>query len=156
LKWKTGNKLFYLKYAKVGLKPDNVSFLINSKGRKVVYLLKYGFKNFVFISPVVNDVGRVTFRVGEEDINWAVNSYESNKKRFSQSLLFQLLPFLVLAVISVIILIMMIYLFKQFSVFSDVAGSIRETAVALNESARTLALAHNVSLNPSLVSGGVI
>jgi len=125
---KTGNKLFYLKKLNVGLKPDNLKYLVDAKGGKVVYLLRYGFKNFSFINPVVNSLGDLRFIVGEEDVNWAVNSYEANKKRFSQSLLFQLLPFMVLALVCIIILILMISLFKQFSVFSDVANALEKAS----------------------------
>lgn len=141
---KTGNKLFYLKRSKVGLKPDNVTYLVNAKGKKVVYLLRYGFKNFIFLNPSSNK-GLVTFKVGEEDVNWAINSYEANKKRFSQSLLFQLLPFAILIVVVVVILIMMIYLFKQFSVFRDVA-------IAIQDASRSLSAFSNMTV----VGGGVI
>jgi hypothetical protein len=125
---KTGNKLFFLKGVGVGLNPDKLSYIQDAKGKKLVYLLRYGFKNFVFINPVVDDVGKVGFKVGEEDVNWAVNSYEANKKRFSQSLLFQLLPFMVLALVCIIILILMISLFKNFSVLGTLADRLGEIA----------------------------
>ena len=125
---KTGNKLFFLKGVGVGLNPDKLSYIQDAKGKKVVYLLRYGFKNFVFINPVVSDVGKINFKVGEEDVNWAVNSYEANKKRFSQSLLFQLLPFMVLALVCIIILILMISLFKNFSVLGTLADRLGEIA----------------------------
>ncbi len=128
---KTGNKLLYLKRSNVGLNPDLINYVIDAKGKKVVYLLRYGFKNFVFINPVADNMGKLNFKVGEEDVNWAINSYETNKKRFSQSLLVQLLPFMVLALVCIIILILMISLFKQFSVFGDVANSIREASASL-------------------------
>lgn len=147
---KTGNKLFYLKRSNVGLKPDNVSYLVNARGKKVVYLLRYGFKNFVFINPVVSGDGKVSFKVGEEDVNWAINSYEANKKRFSQSLLMQLLPFMILALVCMIILIMMIYLFKQFSVFRDVASAMLESAKVIASSGV------NGNITGFVTSGGVI
>ena len=147
LNTKTGNKLFYLKRLKVGLNPDKLMYLNDSKGKRIVYLLRYGFKNFVFINPFVKDVGDVRFKVGEEDVNWAVNSYEASKKRFSQSLLFQMLPFMVLALVCIIILILMVTLFKNFSVFSSVAES-------FNQATQTL-IAYNT--NAGVVpSGGVI
>jgi hypothetical protein len=129
---KTGNKLLYLKRSNVGLNPDLINYIIDSKGKKVIYLLRYGFKNFVFINPVADNLGKLDFKVGEEDVNWAVNSYEANKKRFSQSLLVQLLPFMVLALVCIIILILMVSLFKQFSVFAQVAEAIREAAASLS------------------------
>ena len=150
---KTGHKLFFLKKLNVGLKPDNVKFIFDGKGRRVVYLLRYGFKNFSFIEPAADNIGGMRFIVGEEDVNWAVNAYEQNKKRFSQSLLFQMLPFMILALVCIIILIMMIALFNNFSVFTTVADSI-------NQASASLARVNGVSLvqNASSVvrSGGVI
>lgn len=128
---KTGNKLLYLKRSNVGLNPDNISYVIDSKGKKVIYLMRYGFKNFVFINPMADKKGNFNFKVGEEDVNWAINSYEANKKRFSQSLLAQMLPFAVMALVCVIILIMMIVLFKNFSVFTQVADSINQASQSL-------------------------
>ncbi len=128
---KTGNKLLYLKRSNVGLNPDNISYVIDSAGKKVIYLMRYGFKNFVFINPIANQKGDFNFKVGEEDVNWAVNSYEANKKRFSNSLLAQMLPFAVMALVCVIILIMMITLFKNFSVFTQVAEAINEASANL-------------------------
>ena len=128
---KTGNKLLYLKKLNVGLNPDNISYLIDSSGKKVIYLLRYGFKNFLFINPNADNRGEIKFKVGEEDVNWAVNSYEANKKRFSQSLLLQLLPFMVLALVCIIILILMVTLFKNFSVFTNVAESINQATANL-------------------------
>jgi hypothetical protein len=125
---KTGHKLLYLKKSNVGLNPDIFTYLFDDRGKKIIYLLRYGYKNFVFINPVADTKGNLNFKVGEEDVNWAINSYESNKKRFSNSLLVQLLPFMVLALVCIIILILMISLFKQFSVFSEVATAIREAS----------------------------
>ena len=146
---KTGNKLFYLKRLNVGLKPDNIKFVFDGKGKRVVYLLRYGFKNFSFIEPSADTLGGIRFIVGEEDVNWAINSYESNKKRFSQSLLFQILPFMVLALVCIIILILMINLFNNFDVFKDVAESIK----IASENLATI----NGYVNTSrVVTGGVI
>lgn len=125
---KTGYKLLYLQKSKVGLNPDKINYVLDNKGHKIIYLLRYGYKNFVFINPVADDLGNLDFTVGEEDVNWAITSYESNKKRFSQSLLVQLLPFMVLALVCIIILILMISLFKNFSVFSEVAQSINQAS----------------------------
>ena len=147
LNTKTGNKLFYLKRLKVGLNPDKLMYINDSKGKKIVYLLRYGFKNFVFVNPFVKDVGDVKFKVGEEDVNWAINSYEASKKRFTQSLLFQMLPFMVLALVCIVILILMVTLFKNFSVFSAVAES-------FNQATQTLV---NYNAGSGVVSsGGVI
>ena len=126
---KTNNKRFYLKKANVGLNPDNVPY-IPSK-RKIVYLLRTGLKNFQFIKPNVSNPG-ITLSIGEEDVNWAINAYERQKKLFNQNVLLQYLPFIALAFTSIIILIIFIYFFKDFDVLKDVALSLKEAAQAMH------------------------
>lgn len=126
---KTNNKRLFLKKNNVGLDPDNVPY-ISIGGRKKVYLLKLGLKNFRYIKPKV-DFNGLAFIVGEEDVNWAINSYERQKKVFGQNWLLQYLPFMALAFVSIIILIMFIYFFKQFPVLKDIALAMKEAAQQL-------------------------
>ena len=126
---KTKNKRFFMKSANVGLNPDNVPY-IQQGNKKVVYLLRTGLKNFQFIKPVITS-GGFTVDVGEEDVNWAVNAYERQKKTFGQSMLMQFLPFIVLAFVSIIILIIFINLFKKLDVLKDVAVAFKDATVAM-------------------------
>lgn len=128
---KTQNKRFFLKKANVGLDPDNVPYIISGK-TKVVYLLKTGLKNFRYIKPKVGE--EFELEVGEEDVNWAVNSYERQKKTFGQNLLLQYLPFISLGFVSIVILIMFIYFFKQFPVLKETALALKEAATAFAQS----------------------
>lgn len=130
---KTKNKRLFLKENKVGLSPDNIPY-IPKGNRKVIYLLQSGLKNFTFIKPTFNSP--LTFSVGEEDVNWAVNAYERQKVRFMSNMLLQYLPYISLAFVSIIILFMVIYVVKEFSVLKDVAN-------ALNEASRALAQANS-------------
>jgi len=120
---KTKNKRLFLKKNNVGLDPDNVPYIGGSKSKKV-YLFQNGLKNFRYI--YMNICGDFGFSVGEEDVNWAVNAYDRQKKMFQNTLLMQLLPFLVIAFVSIIILIMIIYILKDFNVLKDVAINLRE------------------------------
>jgi hypothetical protein len=117
---KTNNKRFFLKINKVGLNPDNVPFLPGPGGVKIVYLLQTGLKNFRFIKPNIAEE-YVDVKVGEEDVNWGVNSYERAKKLFATSTLMQYLPFLLFIVVVIVIMIIFIYLFKKFDVIKDAA-----------------------------------
>lgn len=128
---KTKNKRFFMKRANVGLEPDNIPYIPTGK-TKVVYLVRFGLKNFKFIKPTIKSE-KVEFQVGEEDVNWAINSYDRAKKAFLQTLLGQLLPYMMLAFISIIILIMFIYLFKNLGVFADTAIALKDTATRLGE-----------------------
>jgi len=124
---KTKNKRFFLKKANVGLNADNVPY-IPSK-RKIVYLLRTGLKNFQFIKPNISNPS-INLDVGEEDVNWAINAYDRQKKLFNQNILMQYLPFIALAFTSIIILIIFIYFFKDFSVLKDVALALKEASQA--------------------------
>lgn len=132
---KTKNKRLFLKDHNVGLDPDNVPYLTSSKGKKKVLLLQTGLKNFKYIRPAISE-NLMHFTVGEEDINWAINSYERQKKMFAQHWLAQYLPFIMLAFVSMIILIMFIHLFK-------IAPDIKLAADALKEAAQALAQARS-------------
>jgi len=131
----TGNKRFFLQKNKLGLNPDNVPYVVDKKGKKMVYLLKTGLKNFFYLQPRLNTDGKITFQVGEEDVNWAVNAFERQKKLFGENKLLQYMPFIALAFVSIIILIIFIYFFKNFGVLKDVALAFKDSATAFAQSA---------------------
>lgn len=130
---KTKNKRLFLKKHNVGLDPDNVPYMLGSKGKKKILLMQIGLKNFRYIKPIIKS-GTMTFIVGEEDVNWAVNSYERQKRIFAQSWLATYLPFMIIAFVSIIILILFINLFK-------VAPDLRDAAIALRGAAEAFAQA---------------
>lgn len=126
---KTNNKRFFLQTSNVGLEPDNVPYVLVGD-KKVVYMIRRGLKNFQYIKPIIADIG-FKFKVTEEDVNWAVNAYERQKKIFQDNKFMQYLPFILLAFVSIIILVIFIYFFKEFSVLRDVGVALRQTAEAL-------------------------
>ena len=143
---KTKNKRFFLKKFNVGLSPDNVPYLPSSNGQpKTVYLLRTGLKNFQFITPRVTAEG-ITLSVGEEDVNWAINSYERAKKMFNSDKLLQYMPYIAIAFVSIIILVIFIYFFKDFAVLKDMAIAMKEAAQAM----------HPVAASGTATSGAVI
>lgn len=121
---RTKNKRLFLRKNAVGLDPDNVPF-IHSKGRKRIYLFRTGLKNFHFIKMGFKDPA-LTLQVGEEDVNWALNAYDRQKKIFQQNLIMQLLPFIMLAFVCVIILVIFIYFFKEFGTLENMARYLKE------------------------------
>lgn len=132
---KTGNKRLFLKNANVGLTADNVPYLPTSKGAKFIYLLQTGLKNFKFLKPnIAGDF--INFTVGEEDVNWAINDYEAQKKRFNSSWLQQYLPFIILGFTIMVMLIMFIYIFNKLPLFLDIAKEMKNVAELLAQ-ART-------------------
>lgn len=127
---KTGNKRLYLKNAGIGLSPDNIPFMPMGK-EKWVFLLRVGLKNFRYISFAF-DEGLIQFKVGEEDVNWAINVYEAQKKRFAQGWLAQYLPFIIIGFTAVIFLILVIWLFNKLAVIQEIAASMLEVAKELS------------------------
>jgi len=128
---KTKVKMFFLKQAKVGMNPDQVPWRLIGKTR-VVFLIRYGVKNFRFIDT--SGLGKgIKAEVGEEDVNWAVVDYERQKSVFGSDRLLQFLPIISLAVVGVIILIMIIMVLKKFDVLQDVAATLKDTAIILRD-----------------------
>lgn len=131
---KKNEKLFWMKKFKVGLNPDQVPYLTDntSKGflktKKTVYLLKTGLKNFRFISFNIVPPG-VSLTVGEEDVSWAINTYEAHKNKFSTSLLKELLPWLGLAFVGIVFMVVMIYFFQKLDVLKDLATAMRDVSI---------------------------
>jgi hypothetical protein len=123
---RTNYKRLFLKNNNVGLDPDNIPFLMDRKGVKKVLLLQTGLKNFRYLRPTVNDE-LIVFTVGEEDVNWGINSYEAQKKRM-QGWLLQYLPFIMIAFTSMIILIMIIQVLNKFAVLQDISKNLIEAA----------------------------
>lgn len=127
---KTGNKRLFLKNAAVGLDPDNIPYIPTAKGNKFIYLLQTGLKNFKYLKPNIS-TEFINFTVGEEDVNWAINSYEAQKKRFQTGWLQQYLPFIILGFTTMVMLIMFIYIFNKLPMIKDIAVEMKEVAKLL-------------------------
>jgi uncharacterized membrane protein YciS (DUF1049 family) len=129
---RTRNKRFFMRKANVGLSPDNIPFVNGPDGKKYVYLYRNGLKNFYFLKPQVSMDG-VNIKVGEEDVNWAVNDYIVTKEMFTLSSLLQYLPYISLAIVSIIIMVVFIYFFKNFDVLREASVNLKEAALALRD-----------------------
>ncbi len=126
---RTKNKRLFLRKSNVGLDPDNIPYIQTVKG-KTIYMFQTGLKNFRYIKVNVKDP-KIGFVVGEEDVNWAINAYDRQKKLFQNDKWMQLLPFIALAFTSIIILTIFIYFFKNFDVLKDVANALLKVAEEL-------------------------
>jgi hypothetical protein len=124
----TKSKRLWLKRNAVGLEPDNIPYVMDRKGKKMIYMLRNGLKNFFYIKPNLNTEGTLNFSVGEEDINWGVNSYMKAKEVFAKSGLLAYMPFIILAFVCIIILILFVYLFNQFAVLKDIALAFKDAS----------------------------
>ena len=127
---KTQNKRFFLKNNNVGLNPDKIPYIRNTKGKKYVFLRKVGLKNFNYINLDQLFTENPKIMVGEEDVNWAINAYERQKKVFGTTLLQQLLPYIGITIMGVFILGMLVVLFQKVEVLAEVAEAFKEAAQA--------------------------
>ena len=124
---KTKNKLFFMKKSNVAMSPDRIPYIPSGRD-KIVYMLRFGLKNFVFVRPNFGSNPGLSFIVGEEDVNQAINEFDRYKRMLYNNPLLQYMPFILLAFVSIIILVIFIYFFKDFAVLRDVASALREAA----------------------------
>jgi NADH:ubiquinone oxidoreductase subunit 3 (subunit A) len=129
---KTGNKRLYLKSSHVGLEPDNIPFIPTTKGNRIVMLLQTGLKNYKYIHPLIS-ADQIRFTVGEEDVNWAVNEYEAQKKRFNTNWLTQYMPFIILGFCFIVLAILMVSIFQKIPMIKDLADTMLKVAQALQQ-----------------------
>lgn len=126
----TKNKRLYLRRQNVGLVADQIPIIRNQAGKKYVYVTKYGLKNFSFVRMNISPNPGFSATVGEEDVNWAINAYERAKKLFTQSLLWQVLPYIGIALMGIFIVIMLSILLKEFKNLGPLAEALKEAAQA--------------------------
>lgn len=120
----TNYRLLLLRKHKFGLDPDHIPYIMNSRGRRITYLLRTGLKNYQFLKPVVEENKGIKFNVEDEDVAWAVNAYQKYKIPNKNDLLKQILPILGIAVFGIIIVIMIYLILEKFDVLSDVANAL--------------------------------
>jgi len=127
----TKNKLFYLKKNNVGMKPDNIPYIQDTKGHRIVFLKRLGLKNFAFISfrEMFDEESKII--VGEEDVNWAVNAYDRQKATFGTSTFERVLPFLGLIIMGVLIIGMVYLVFQKIPLLVELTAQMKETAEIL-------------------------
>jgi len=153
---KTNNKRFFLKKHNVGLSPDNVPAIYDGKN-KVVFLKKDGLKNFRFIKiGFKGDVGneRPVMECSEEDVNWAVNSYERQKK-FNNAWLEKYLPYIALAIVAMVIMIVFIYFFKDFDKLEKMSVNLKYVADAMLQ-IQNQTMNYALASNPNYITSGTV
>ena len=128
----TKNLRLFLKDNNVGLSANKIPYIPRPDGKKQIFTLRTGRKNFRYLNFNIDD-DMFNINVGEEDVNWAVNTYERQKKIFSQGGIMQYLPYMMLAFVSLVILIIFIYFFKDFGVLRDVASELHKAIVAMQQ-----------------------
>lgn len=135
---KTNNKRFFLAKNKVGLNPDNIPFILDLKVIKIVFLHKFGLKNFQYVKINLDQAEQLKISVGEEDVNWGINAYEKQKKIFGGSLLEKLLPYFGILIMGLIIIILVVIVMRD---LKEIMPVLQATVEALNNAAQAIAQA---------------
>lgn len=126
---KTQYRLFLLRRNKFGLDPDEIPYILSSKGKKIVYLLQTGLKNYQFMKPDISKAPELIFNVQDEDVAWALNAYERNKKPFGNKFLEQIMPFIGMAFVFTLVVVALFFIFKHIGVLTEVANAFRDAAI---------------------------
>lgn len=127
---KTGNKRFFMRKFNVGLEPDNIPYIEVGKVKKV-YLYRNGLKNFRFLRIKVDPLDQMKFKVGEEDVNWALNQITRNQNILKNNTWKEYLPFIGVMFATLVVLIIVIYLLRNMSQLTEMAKYLKEAATAL-------------------------
>jgi hypothetical protein len=135
---KTNSKRLFLRKNKTSLSPDNIPYIL-SGNKKYILMYRTGLKNFSFIKPTV-DSASVTSQVGEEDVNWGLNSYERAKKVFTPNDWKIYLPYIGLGVMGIFMVIMLYLFLGKVSVLQSVASALKDTASILASRGTTTVL----------------
>jgi hypothetical protein len=139
---KTNLKLLFLKKLKKGLNPNGIPYTtsIGKDGKviKTIYLVKTGVSNHRFCKVTIdNDI--LKFSVGEEDVNWAAQDYETITKTFGQTSFLEKYGGYILFIITIIIvMVILISLFGKFDILKDVAINLQATAESMEHVAQSL------------------
>lgn len=123
---KTGNRLNFLRKAKVGLDPNNVPYItaVDKKGRmqKIVTVRRIGVNNYIYVSMTLGETVEVT--IGEEDLNNAAQEMNKIRKTYDKkSWLDQYLAPILFIVSILIIGIVLISLFNKFGVIQEASNN---------------------------------
>lgn len=144
---KTGNKRLFLKKSNASMSPDNIPFVMRSDGKKAVYLVKEGSKNFAYLK-ISYDSSGFHPTVTEEDVNWALETYSDAKKRFSP-MIEKWLPIIGVIAAGLIIIVMIAVILSKLGVI----GEVLQTAKEVMEQTRGQCVASNLTKSGVFITG---
>jgi len=142
---KTQYRLFMLRKNKFALDPDDIPYILTSKGKKIVYLLQTGLKNFQYMKPEISNNPGLVFNVQDEDVAWAINAWERYKNPYKNKFMEQIMPFLGMAFVFLIVVAALYFMIVK-------AGFNAELLTQLSESAKDIA----ASLAKASIGGTIV
>ena len=129
---KTGLKRFYLFNENIGLNPDNVPFMFNKKGGRIVTLWQSGLKSFRYANVSINSPLAIT--VGDEDVNWAISTFTEWKHRFQFKSFLEQYGHMILWAVTVLgTMFIFWFVTQKFDVLQGAATALNNAAEALRD-----------------------
>lgn len=129
---KSNIKAFWLEKNGVPLNPDNIPITFNNTGKKIVTLLQTGLKNFRYVNPSVSSNPGFIFKVGEDDVNWAINSFSQWWSHFKKDSFIQKYGGMMIFALAVVGSLMLFYFVAQkFDTIGTAAQALQTAAEAL-------------------------
>jgi hypothetical protein len=122
---KTKNKLLFLKSRKVALNPDLIPYIQKGKHR-IIYFYQSGLKNMLPLKFSFENPHPFTIKVGEEDVNWAINSYEKATKMYMQDFWAKYGAIISVGFICVTLVLVSFFLVQKFDVISEASQNMVE------------------------------
>jgi hypothetical protein len=133
---KTGNKRFRTKNTKINLNADAIPYIVDGRigGKKHVKITRKGVSNYYFIKVGIDLESIPTFEVGEEDLNWAINTYEETKKRFNflNALERWIAPIMFVVAVMIIMIIFVVF-FQKLSVLEAFSQNLNVLSMNVKE-----------------------
>lgn len=125
-------KAFWLEKNRIPLCPDNIPITFSSTGKKIVTLLQTGLKNFRYVNPSVSNNPGFAFNVGEDDVNWAINSFSAWWSHFKKDSWVQKYGGMLIFALAVVGSLMLFYFVAQkFDTIGTAAQALASAAEAL-------------------------
>lgn len=131
---KTQYRLFMLKRSKFGLDPDEIPYILTTKGTKVVYLLQTGLKNFQFMKPQVSGNPGIVFNVQDEDVAWAINAWERYKNPYKNQFIEKIMPFIGMAFVFLTVVVALYYIIMKSGFNAELLRELAASSKAIAES----------------------
>lgn len=131
---RTNIKRLYLYKARVGLNPDTIPTIFSDGGKKIITLWQTSIKGYRYVTPAVYDNPGLAFHVGEEDVNWALVTFNEWVNRFKVSSFIERYGHMILWAVTIMgTLFLVFFVMQKFDVLSSVATNLNAAAEALRD-----------------------
>ena len=124
---KANSKRLHIRNAKSDMDGDFVPYF-EIKGKKYVFVGQNGLKNFYYLQIILDEEGKPKLQVTEQDVNWAVNSYVREQKKWINNPWMQYAPYIALVFTGMAIIIMVYFVMQKFAMIENMLPVLEKIA----------------------------